>query len=148
MRFSGDEKQGVTPTFDTGDVASLGAVGEGILALWRGGEVADSDTGGVDASCVGVELLFLDGLVNALSLFSLSSLDRTPGWSFSSCSTRFLLGAKIRAGLTEGSKAVGTAAFRCCSMSMRGAVMIVLLVDAGFNFMSLGAQIPGRLAGF
>lgn len=90
----------------------------------------------------------LDGLVNALSLFSLSSFVMVPGLVVSLCSTRFLLGAKITAGLTEGSMAVGVAAFRCSSISMRGAVVIVLLVVAGLNLMSIGAKIPGRRAGF
>ena len=106
------------------------------------------DTGGIDFSCVGVDLLALDGLVNALSLFSLSSFVSSPGWVASSCSTRFLLGAKIVAGLTEGSIAAGAAAFLCSSMSMRGAVVIVLLVGAGLLFIGMGAKIPGRPADF
>lgn len=134
-------------TCGTADVASLGPLVEGIVGLRRGGDVGEFDTSEVDASWLGVGLLAPDGLVNALSLFSLSSLVRTPGWDVSSCSTRFLLGAKTVAGLTEGSRMIGTAAFRCSSMSMRGALIIVLFVDAGLNFISLGAKIPGRPAG-
>ena len=139
-RFSDEEKLGVACIFDTGDVAGLDMEG---VDLRSGGDVAE-----VEASLSGVDLMTLDGLVNALSLFSLSSLVRVPGLDVSLCSTRFLLGAKITAGLTEGSMAVGTAAFRCSSISMRGAAVIVLLAVAGLNLMSIGAKIPGRPAGF
>ena len=144
-RFSGEERLGLACTFDTGDMAGLDVKG---VDLRSGGDVAEFDTGGVDATLLGVVLMTLDGLVNALSLFSLSSFVMGPGLVVSLCSTRFLLGAKITAGLTEGSMAVGVAAFRCSSISMRGAVVIVLLVVAGLNLMSIGAKIPGRRAGF
>ena len=120
-------------TFGTGDEASLDAVGMGVIAL--PGDVAGSDGGGVDSPCVRVNLVAFDGLVNALSLFSLSSFVRTPELGVSLCSTRFLLGANIGAGLTEGSIGVGIAALRRSSMSMRGAVVI-------------GAKFAGRPAGF
>ena len=131
---------GVASTFDVGGVTSLDAVGEGLVALRRGGDIAASKTNWLEASCLEVALLTLDGLVNAFSRFSLSL--------FSSCSTRFLLGAKTTAGLTRGSCAVGTAAFRCSSMSMRGAAIIVLLAVIGLNVFPLGVKIPGRPAGF
>ena len=103
---------------------------------------------GITASRFEVDLLALDGLVKALSRFSLSSVVITPGCDVSSGFTRFFLGVKITAGLTEGSRTVGTAALRCCSTSMRGAVLIVPLVVARLDFISMGAKIPGRLAGF
>lgn len=133
MRLNGAETLGLAWTLGTGDVASLGAVGMGVFAL--PGDIAGSDNGGVESPCVRVNLVALDGLVNALSLFSLSSFVRTPELDVSLCSTRFLLGAKTGAGLIEGSMGVGIAAFRRSSMSMRGAVVI-------------GAKFPGRPAGF
>lgn len=134
--------------FGTGEVASLGALGEGVATLRSGGEIEDFGAGGVDVASLGVHLLTFDGLVKALSLFSLSSLVMTLGRDASLCSTRFLFGAKTTGGLREGSRTVGIAAFRCSSMSMRGATVIVLLVVTGLNPDLLGAKIPGRPAGF
>ena len=118
LRLSGAETLGLAWTFGMGGMTSLGALGMGIFALLGG--VAGFDGGGVDSPCVGVDLVALDGLVNALSLFSLSSFVRTPDLGVSIGSTRFLLGAKTGAGLTVGSMGVWTAAFRRSSRIMLG----------------------------
>ena len=146
LRLSGAEILGLAWTLGIGDVASLGVLGMGMFALLGG--VAGSDGGGVDSPCIGVDLVAPDGLVNALSLFSLSSFVRTPDLGVSMGSTRFLLGAKTGAGLTVGSMGVRTAAFRRSSMIMLGTKGIVLLVGSDLEFISLGVQIPGRFAGW
>ena len=146
LPFGGEEKvEEVASFFGKGGVASLTAGGGGTVAL-QGDDVAGFDSGEIEVGVawVGIEFLALEGFVKALSLFSLSSLVMTFGRG-SSRSSLFLLGAKTSAGLMEGSKAVGIAAFRWSSMSVRGAVRTIARVVVGFERLSIGAKIPGRV---